>query len=276
MNANPEFASFARLIEALAPWLEHIVIIGGWAHRLHRFHPLAQPLEYEPLLTLDADVALPNPLPVKGVNIQERLTANGFQAELLGHHRPPATHYKLNDPGIQFYAEFLTPLIGGQIRRRGKPQATARVGGITSQNLRYIEVLLAAPWQVSLSQDNGFPLANETRVYIANPVGFIVQKLLIYKRRNRVERAKDIMYIHDTLEAFAPRMLELHTEWLENVRPALHRNSARTVEQVPQTLFAEVTDSIRSAVRIAEGRGLTPKSVREACETGLNQTLGLD
>ncbi len=35
MNANPEFASFARLVESLTPWLDQLVIIGGWAHRLH-------------------------------------------------------------------------------------------------------------------------------------------------------------------------------------------------------------------------------------------------
>ena len=33
---------FARVLEALRPWLGHVVIAGGWAHRLHRIHPLAQ------------------------------------------------------------------------------------------------------------------------------------------------------------------------------------------------------------------------------------------
>jgi hypothetical protein len=29
MNANPEFASLARLVESLTPWLDQVVIIGG-------------------------------------------------------------------------------------------------------------------------------------------------------------------------------------------------------------------------------------------------------
>ena len=29
MNANPEFASFARLVESLTPWLDQLAIIGG-------------------------------------------------------------------------------------------------------------------------------------------------------------------------------------------------------------------------------------------------------
>jgi hypothetical protein len=47
------------------------------------------------------------------------------------------------------------------------------VGGVSSQNLRYIEVFLASPWSVALSAANGFPFANETRVQIANPVSFL-------------------------------------------------------------------------------------------------------
>jgi hypothetical protein len=37
---------FAHLVEALDPWLDQVVIIGGWAHRLYRRHPLAQQLDY--------------------------------------------------------------------------------------------------------------------------------------------------------------------------------------------------------------------------------------
>jgi hypothetical protein len=36
-----DLANFARLVEAIRPWLTHFVIVGGWAHRLNRFHPLA-------------------------------------------------------------------------------------------------------------------------------------------------------------------------------------------------------------------------------------------
>jgi hypothetical protein len=30
-----DLRSFARLVDALAPWLGQVVIIGGWAHRLY-------------------------------------------------------------------------------------------------------------------------------------------------------------------------------------------------------------------------------------------------
>lgn len=271
MNANPEFASFARLAESLTPWLDQVVIIGGWAHRLHRLHPLAQPLQYEPLATLDADVALPRRIRVAGDEIYQRLAANGFEAEFLGHHRPPAAHYRLTDPGIHFYAEFLTPLVGGAVGRRGKQNATQRVGGVSSQNLRYIEVLLAAPWSVALSAANGFPFANETGVQIANPVSFLAQKILIHGRRNREERAKDILYMHDTIETFATRIDDLSAEWVGNIRHELHANSVRAVESAAATLFGAVTDSIRAASRIVQGRRLTPEAIRETCNVGFTR-----
>ena len=73
MTANRDLKDFASLIEALHPWLNQIVVIGGWAYRLYRLHPLAQQLEYEPLATFDTDVAVPAHLPVAGPNMHECL-----------------------------------------------------------------------------------------------------------------------------------------------------------------------------------------------------------
>jgi|SRR6202050_206697 hypothetical protein len=51
--------------------------------------------------------------------------------------------------------------------------------------------------------------ANDTGVQIANPVSFLAQKILIHRRRNRDERAKDILYMHDTIDTFATRIDDL-------------------------------------------------------------------
>jgi hypothetical protein len=271
MNANPEFAFFARLVESLTPWLDQMVIIGGWAHRLHRLHPSAQPLQYEPLATLDADVALPRRIKVAGDEIYKRLAANGFEAEFLGHHRPPAAHYRLSDLGVHFYAEFLTPLVGGTVDRTGKQNATQSLGGVSSQNLRHIEVLLAAPWSVALSAANGFPFEIETGVQIANPVSFLAQKILIHRRRNRDERAKDILYMHDTIDTFATRIDDLGVEWLSDIRHQLHVSNVRTVQSAATTLFGAVVDPIRAASRIVQGRNLNPEAIRETCNVGFNR-----
>jgi hypothetical protein len=114
--------AFARLVVALEPWLDQVVIVGGWAHQLYRRHPSALALGYPPLTTLDTDIAMPLALPVRGESIRARLLAHGFREEFSGEDRPPVTHYHLGDDSTQggFYAEFLAPLTGSDRDRRGR------------------------------------------------------------------------------------------------------------------------------------------------------------
>lgn len=117
MNGLNDRESFKRLLTALAPWLDQVVVIGGWAHQLYRLHPNAQELDYPALMTLDTDVAMPATLPVGQQDIRDRLLAHGFAEELVGDTHPPATHYHLGGEASGFYAEFLTPLTGSEYDR---------------------------------------------------------------------------------------------------------------------------------------------------------------
>jgi hypothetical protein len=269
--ATSDLENFGRLVDALTPWLDHVVIIGGWAHRLYRFHPFAQRLDYPPLMTLDADVALPGGLKVKGQDIHERLIANGFRAELLGHHKPPATHYQLSAQGGGFYAEFLTPLIGRAYARGGKRNATTRISGVVSQRLRHVDLLLRSPWTVVLAASDGFPFAEGKQVLVANPVSFLAQKVLVHAKRNRSDRAKDILYIHDTFETFGARITDLRADWINKIRSSLHARSVRLVEHAADSLFGGMSDPIREASRIAQDRALSPEAIREVCSFGFKQ-----
>ncbi len=270
---SPDLENLGRLVDALTPWLDQVVIIGGWAHRLYRFHPFAQRLDYPPLMTLDADVALPGGLKVKGQDIHERLIANGFRAGLLGYHKPPATHYQLSAQSGGFYAEFLTPLIGGAYARGGKKRATTRIAGVTSQRLRHVDLLLCAPWTVVLSASDGFPFGEGKQVLVANPVSFLAQKVLVHAKRNRSDRAKDILYIHDTFETFGARIADLRTDWINKIRSRLHARSVRLVEQAANTLFGGVSDPVREASRMAQDRALSPEAIREVCSLGFKQVF---
>ena len=84
MAAVSDLGQFSELAAALEPWLDEIVVVGGWAHRLHRLHPSAQSLSYPPLVTLDADVAIPRSLPVEGQDIRQRLISSGFTESFSG------------------------------------------------------------------------------------------------------------------------------------------------------------------------------------------------
>jgi len=267
MAANPDIDHFARLIDTLHPWLDQVVIIGGWAHRLHRLHPLAQPLDYEPLGTLDTDVALPAKLPATGNELRQRLLENGFREELLGSMQPPAAHYHIATGDSGFYAEFLTPLVGGEIKR-GKRDVTTRIAGVPVQKLRHLELLLDSPWEVVIAPADGYPTDGVRRIRVPNAAAFLAQKILIRNKRERADKAKDVLYIHDTIETFGANLSTIRGEWETNVKPALHPRASREVEGAAETYFQKVDDPIREAARIAAGRNLTPEMVREVCSYG--------
>lgn len=257
---------FSRSMIALEPWLDQIVIIGGWAHQLYRRHPAAQELDYPPLTTLDTDIAVPLSLPPQEEDIRSRLIAHGFKEEFLGDHRPPATHYHLGDESSGFYVEFLTPLIGSERDRKGNSKSTAAIGGVNSQRLRHVELLLHSPWSID------FEAGEFTgRIQIANPVSFIAQKVLIHQNREREDRAKDILYVHDTLEVFGSQLDELQEFWRKTVAPRLHSRNARIVRSAIEELFGYLSDDIRRAAQASNERTLSPETIREACRYGFTR-----
>ncbi|SRR5579872_4917704 len=268
----PENEPFVRLVQALTPWLEQIVIIGGWAHRLYRLHPLSQPLRFAPLMTFDTDVAIPEKLPAFEQDLHDRLEQSGFKEELLGDHRPPVSQYRLKEDSSGFYAEFLSPLIGG-VENRGKPTATITVAGVTSQKLRYLDLLLHSPWRVTLAATGGFPVQQPTVLQIPNAASYLAQKILIHDKRDSRERAKHIVYTHDTIQTFGRSLAQLQKEWIENVKPKLPAKAAGKVISGADIIFGEVTDIIRDASIEAgsTGRNLPPADLREACYAGLKQ-----
>lgn len=268
MSSTTEGESFAILASALQPWLDRLVIVGGWAHRLYRLHPHAQELDYAPLFTLDADVAVPAELPIQEPDIRGRLVGHGFTSDFVGTDRPQATHYRLGSEAGGFYVEFLSPLMGSGYDRRGNRKATKEIAGVISQQLRHIELLLKHPWTVEFEAGG-----SHSTIQIANPVSFLAQKLLIHRKRQREDRAKDILYIHDTLELFGARLPELRELWLNSVKQELHPRSAVGVSEAAHALFGKLTDDVRRAAEIATGRGLSPEDIRAACHYGLTQVF---
>lgn len=268
-----DFAAFARLLDALSPWLNHLVIVGGWAHRLYRFDRLAQPPAYRPLTTKDADLAFAPNAPLTG-DIGAALLAAGFDQELSGEHIPPVTEYKLGGEEQEFFAEFLTPLFGDGLKRDDTDDVTIKKAGITAQKLRYLDLLLISPRSVQVSTAVGVPVQHAVSVRIPNPVSFIAQKLLIHGRRRPDKRPQDVLYIHDTLELFGRELAALRAIWQDEVRSRVPRRTAKTIDRLRREQFATITDVHRSAVRIPQDRALTPDRLQAACAYGLDEVFG--
>jgi len=83
---------------------------------------------------------------------------------------------------------------------------TARIAGVSSQKLRYIDLLLIAPWTVEIGRETRYPTRQDRRIQLPAPASFLAQKVLIRHERDRADRAKDLLYIHDTIQTFGPSL----------------------------------------------------------------------
>ena len=157
---------------------------------------------------------------------------------------------------------------GGNVRR------TREVGGVSSQQLRYIEILLVEPWKIVLSKKAGYPFAQAKKMLMANPTSFLAQKILIHHERDYEERAKDLLYIHDTIEMFSEHLDDLQRIYVTDLQPRLHHNRKADLRNAAQQLFGKVTDTIREAALMAAGRRLNPEALSQTGGAGLEAIFG--
>jgi len=268
---DQDLVAFARLVEALRPWHGQLVIVGGWAHRLHRMLSNATIPSHQPISTLDADVAFDTKARLVG-SIGNALKSAGFHEELSAKHEPPASSYALRDSNA-FYAEFLTPLVGSESKRDGSLDATETRAGVTAQKLRYLDVLLTTPIQLALAPEGLIPVQRAAEIFIAHPVCFVAQKLLIADRRLPAKRAQDVLYVHDTIELFGAGLGQLNEHW-QSVRNTIRGNAVAEIHRVIDTQFGKVTDAIRSAALIPQDRSLVPERLQMRCSLGLKRIFG--
>lgn len=264
--------ALAALLDALRPWHEKIVFVGGWAHRLHRLHASATAPRYEAIVTKDADVAFASHEQLQG-DMSKALADAQFTKRLSGDARPPVSHFHFGDETSEFYAEFLTPLSGSGYRRDGSADETVEVAGVTAQKLRHLEILLVAPWLIEISPSDAYPLSAATTIRVANPVSFMVQKLLIHSVRAPEKRPQDVLYLHDTVELFERSLPLLKSLWNERVAPTLSAKQRTEVPRQIQEMFGSETDTLRSAADIPKDRQLNTNEMRIKCEFGLKEIL---
>lgn len=148
------------------------------------------------------------------------------------------------------------------------------MGGVSSQLLRYIEILLLSPWKVDLCEANGYELASKRTVQIANPPAFLAQKILIHQQRDYKDRAKDLLYMHDTIEVFSENLDELQKLFRNDVAPKLHARRVGELEEAAERLFGKIDDTIREAALMAAGRELSLERLAETAQAGLKEVFG--
>ena len=142
-ESRTDLLSLLKAIEVLAPYLDEIVIVGGWVPFLYnRYGQMSSP---HPLLrTMDIDVVVPRRVKERGrLTIDELLLRAGYEARVYGSD-VPVVKYELASPVTEI--EFITPEIG----KPGKAVLTVQ-RGLTAQALRYVQILLENTKKIKIS-----------------------------------------------------------------------------------------------------------------------------
>jgi hypothetical protein len=261
-------------MQALEPILEDVLVVGGWAHRLHREHPLASASADAPVQTSDCDIAfgLKSPAP-QGLDLQVRFRLAGFDYEHTGTELQESGVFRSRvDP--TFTVQLLVPRRGSGTTRAGDPVRTQHVGGVPVEVLRGLDLLeiepWKAPWVVSSQQ--------RLELSICHPVPFALGKLLLtcVPSRPIQHRAKDLIYILDTTRLFAGREVELLREV-----PALAERVGRAHRREIRAAHEESLRSESPVLHLAlqfldEMRGGRPRiaaDVVRTCRDGLAPAL---
>lgn len=223
-------------------------MIGGAAHQLFRRAGPAQATGIPVLRTTDADVAVGVSAALPSLRMDENLGALGFREELSGEATPPVTRYVL-ESAPEHYIEFIARRPGSGETRSGASPPTRTFAGIVVQLLPHVDLLLAEPWRVELREDDCFAVEGAPlSLQIVIAASYLAQKLLVLEKRGPAERAKDIVYIHDTLVLFAPYLEQLNTLWRKVETPSSKR--ARKTAELARALGAAVGDDVRNAAQL--------------------------
>ena len=259
---------FVEALRALGDHLAHVVLVGGWAHQLHRQLDGIDATTPS-LYTQDMDFAVRRPPPPVHPPLDQRLVKAGFREHLKGE-TGGITEYVWAGGGSAISVEFL-------VQRTGNERAAPLdIGGARAQRLRYLHIAFLEPCKLSISAASGFPVGahEELCVHVTNPAAFLANKLLTYQRRTSpAGKAKDLLYMFDTFRMFAPVIETLREHWTATsvglskaeVR-GVHREHARLVHEV------DVADE---ASRIADsaGRPATAQRIMRTCIHGLDLLL---
>ena len=276
----PPFDRFLlQAVRALGPYRTKVVLAGGCANALYRYHPGVAPSPIRPLVTFDVDVATPNKLPQSESSLQTALAAAGLQPSPGDQ---PTNKYK-TAPGAAETLEFLCPITGTPTAVRTQFPTLIKIqGSCTAEALDYLDLLLMFPWSIDLRTVPPLAVADELLVRIPNPVSYIMQKILIRSRRTSSgKRAKDSYYIYElalllrnacpTLTGEA-RRLRMPSAWkrdyLTGVNELLGHDNAEGIQDARDTADANGQAVTEDMVY----RTLAP--VLAAIQAGLNDPKG--
>ena len=178
----------------MRPYLDDIVIAGGWVPYLYAAH-VPPSDEAVALKTRDLDLAVPREVPEREKTIDQLLGDADFACEFRSRGTPPVTVYLATHAGDEVEIEFITTAQGES------PGVRTVQSGLTAQELRYVDLLLDHTWTLPLDALSAGELEGSVRV--PTPAAFILQKALSHRSRtDPLKKEKDLYYIFYVVDGF--------------------------------------------------------------------------
>ena len=103
-----------RGLAAIAPYLDTVVVAGGWVPHLYELLYDATAAGRSPR-TRDIDLAVPRSVPVRGRSIDELLKGADFRCEFHSLDSPPVTKYVATQGDDDIEIEFITDAPGASV-----------------------------------------------------------------------------------------------------------------------------------------------------------------
>jgi len=191
-----------RCIRALGPYTETAVLTGGLAAMLYRWCWPNSSIERPPLMTFDMDWALPQRMQWHDAGLHKRLESGGFRPWLHGSGDDPVTYYQHERHGTarlaRIYAEFIAPRPGSLTDRQGKNAGIVEIEpGLHAQTDPYLGLLLVENLKLDVSRVAGIGLSEPQSIRLPHPICYVVQKVLIRRRRPPHKQANDAAHVYE-------------------------------------------------------------------------------
>jgi hypothetical protein len=218
-----------RSWQALDSYRSDIVLVGGLATSYYPRHPDFSPPPMSSRVTVDVDVAIPDPTRIRGNRTIPAALHAGRLVEFVttdaaGH--PVEVCFQMEEDGTRSRAdvhlEFLVPLQGRDATSPGTPQPA-----LIAHALRYVDLLLYKPVVIEEGALG--------RIQLPHPASFIFQKQCIRRdRQAKGKAATDQADVVFTIWGFRRGWDDLADRWreLERTNSEWAAWSRRTKEQM--------------------------------------------
>ncbi len=216
----------ARGLAAIEPYLDVVVVAGGWVPHVYELLYDATAAGRSPR-TRDIDLAVPRSVPVRSQSIDELLKGADFRCEFHSLDSPPVTKYVATQGDDDVEIEFITDAPGAS-------EAAVMVQpDLTAQELHYVGLLLDSPWPVDLGELTDGDV--DLMILVPRPGVFVFHKSLMFKdRRDRLKAEKDLYYIFFVLDTFPGWRDAIADELgrLARRKPAWFRKSLKNLKAI--------------------------------------------